>query len=231
MKDIRPFVTFDYNLRKPLSEAAKRKIAKYHSQIEKLNVPGREFYKVNVRHAGERAGKIKSLQRVGQEEYLPELKGAFIPKGEGPVEVKWRGNRPIIETEYIRHQFFPFNPRKLAKDADKEINAAILDDTAKQYTIAAGDNEIPHTMIRSSVNKHVKELMAKYDGVTVLPGRTKQRAKNQNWRNWLSGVHAYNFTSQGDYKEYQRERQSFKEKTKRDRAAARKRARDRGRKR
>lgn len=205
LKTIRPFVDFNYNLNKPLSRADKAKINKYYKAVDSHK--GDKFYRVNVRHAGERANKIAQLQKL-EGEKLPGLKGAFLSGPEGAT-VEWHVDTPTIITPHIRRDFVPFNPKRLAANPDKEIDSAMLGVLGTQFTIAAGPEDgyqIPHGMIRSSINGRVKRLMARYDGVTILPGRTAERAHNQNWRNWLTGVHVYNFENQWDAVNYAKEK-------------------------
>src|SRR4051812_16427516 len=85
LKEIRRFVEFDYDLRKPLTKSAKSKIKRYHDEITALtNRPYQVFRPRSKQH-------LREAQEFAQhEQFLPKLRVAFIPTdGANKVELKF----------------------------------------------------------------------------------------------------------------------------------------------
>lgn len=222
LKAIRPYVSFDYDLRKPLTRAQKRRIKEYHDEISGLTNRPYQVYRPR------RADHLEQAQHFAQhEKRLPALKVAFLPSnGTDHITLSFGKNGPIARTKYVTTNYVAFNKDALIVNADDEVNRKLLNVNAQQFTIAAGKYEIPRGMIRATVNAEVKRLMARYDGVNnAYRAQTARRRSNQYWGNWLHGVRVYQYQSQGDLNEYFRDKKAAIKTAKRARRAERERDR------
>lgn len=214
LKEIRPYVKFNYDLRKPLSNAAKRKIKQYHDEISALkNRPYQVFRPRSPKH-------LREAQAFAQhDKKLPALKVAFLPTdGENKMSLTFSKKGVRAKTKNVIMRDVKLSVRQLLIDPEKHVNERIQGNPAKQYTIQAGRYEIPSPYLPRSVGKAVARLVNAY----------ADSEANNYFGRWLHGLKAYEFEEQGTLGEYLREKQKHIRKAKRERKNA-KRRRDRSR--
>jgi hypothetical protein len=193
LKSIRPFVDFDYDLRKPLTTAAKRKIKKYADEISALtNRPYQVFRPRSRKH-------LQQAQAFAQHgEKLPGLKVAFLPTdGNHRMQLRFTRGGVKGKTKNVIMSDVPLSIRKLLADPEAHVNARIAGNPAKQYTIQAGRYEIPRPYLPSTVARAVAKFVSAYS----------DQESNHYFGNWLHGLKAYQFAEQGTLGEYLREKQ------------------------
>lgn len=215
LKLIRPYVDFNYDLRKPLSETAKRKIKEYSDEVTALtNRPYQIFRPRKHAHLLEAQGFAQHERR------LPGLKVAFLPTdGASKMHVRWTKKGIVAKTKNVTMTDVKLSVRKLLADPEAHVNERIRGNPAKQYTIQAGRYEIPQPYLPQSVGKAVARLVSRYS----------DNESNHYFGRWLHGLKAYQFSEQGTLGDYLREKQKrIKEgkRTRKNSSRARVRARD-----
>lgn len=212
LKAIRPFVDFNYDLRRPLSSAAKRKIKQYHDEVTALtNRPYQVFRPRSRAHLDE-------AQAFAQHERkLPGLKVAFLPTdGAHKMRVKFTKHGIRAKTKNVVMTDVKLSVRQLLIDPERHVNERIRGNPAKQFTVQAGRYEIPQPYLPHTIGRGVARLVAAYSN----------KESNHYFGRWLHGLKAYQFLEQGTLAEYLREKQTnIKERKRARRIAARKRAR------
>lgn len=214
LKEIRKFVDFDYDLRKPLTPYAQRKIKKYHDEISALTNRPYQVYRPR------RADHRLQAQRFAQHEtHLPGLKVAFIPTdGINPVRLKFGKSGVIAKTKHVQWEVIQLSQAGLLKDAAAEVEKRIRHRKESQFTINAGKYEIPQPYIKESLPGAVAQLVMKYGD----EGGVDEDA-NHHWSHWLDSVKAYKFDKQAGVSEFLRDKAKSIKKGKLARLAAYKR--------
>lgn len=213
LKQIRKFVDFDYDLRRPLSENAIRKIRRYHAEITALtNRPYQVFRPRSADHLAE------AQEFAQHENRLPGLKVAFIPTdGANKVRLRFTKRGVVGSTKHVITRHIPLSVRELLIDPIAHVNARIAGNPAKQFTVQAGRYEIPQGYTKTSIARAVGRLCNIYGesgGVT--------QENNHHFKRWLHGLNAYTFEEQGDIAEYLETKQKSIQAGKRRRRNARK---------
>lgn len=210
LKQIRPFVSFNYDLRKPLSTSAKKKIKKYHDEITALT--NRPFQVYRARNSDH----LRDAQKFAQHEKdLPELRVAFLPTdGTNKMQLRFTKSGVKGKTKNVVMSDVLLSVRKLLADPEGHVNERIRFNPAKQFTIQAGRYEIPRPFLPQTVGKAVARLVARYS----------DEEQNNFFGNWLHGLKAYEFDGQATLAEYLQEKQRVIRKNKRERKNARRRA-------
>lgn len=188
LKEIRPYINFNYDLRKPLSKTQKRKIAVYYNELAALFSRPYQIY----RPKGGRASK--KLQAFAQHDrYLPGLKVAVIPNnGEEMKITKNKKGEYKAKGEFVEFSTVPLDTDELLENPEAHVNERIEQYPAKQYTIQAGRYEIPIPHLPNTVGKAVAKLCAKYS----------DESDNHYFGNWLHGLIRYKFHNQEQIKDY-----------------------------
>lgn len=214
LKEIRKFVDFDYDLRKPLTPYAQRKIKKYHDEIAALtNRPYQVF------RARSKAHRVQAQRFAQHETHLPGLKVAFIPTdGINPVRLKFTQHGVVAKTKHVQWEIIPLSKAGLYKDAAAEVEKRIRRRKEVQYTINAGKYEIPQPYIKESLPQAVARLVMKYGEASGL-----DEEKNHHWTHWLESIKAYKFDQQTGVQEFLLEKAKSIKKGKLARLAAYKR--------
>ena len=190
LKRIRPFINFDYDLRKPLSKYEKQKIKTYFDEIDALTARPYHAYRPRSKD------HLKKAQEFAQhEKRLPGLKVAFIPTNgiEKPKIRFTKAGELIAETEHVRTRFLEFDPLELIDDPKAHTNEIIEQDKqAKSFTILAGRYEIPNSYSRARVGEWVAKFAEKYSNTEA----------NNHFGNWMVGLNAHHFKEQASFDEY-----------------------------
>lgn len=204
LKDIRAFVNFNYDARKPFTKYQKSKIKKYHDEINALTARPYQVYKPRKKD------RLKQAQQFAQhEKNLPGLKVAFIPTdGVSPVKLRFNKKGEISAvSEYVTTRIIKLDTDALLKDAAKHVASRIKNRVENSYTVLAGRYEIPVGLTKATLPNYVEKLTTKYN---------KEKG-NSYHGNWLHGVAAHQFTNQANFSEYLNEKQINKKKLQRKR--------------
>lgn len=197
LKSIRPFVNFDYDLRKPLTKSQKRTIKKYHDAIDKLQARPNKIY-----HPRSEKNKKEAQAFSQHPKGLPGIKVAFVPTANKDAKVTFgKDGRMILKTKHVATQDIRFDPVNLALNPKDEVKRAIQDHPrAKSFTIKADEHEIPISYDKATFSRGVIKLMDKYANADA----------NNYFGNWLFGAKAHYFTDQTDFSEFQRSKDKAK---------------------
>lgn len=214
LKQIRPYVNFDYDLRKPLTAAAKRKIKLYHDEVEALTARPYQVYRPR------RRDHLAQVQDFSQhEKKLPGLKVAFVPTdGSHKLNIRFTKEGVVADSSEGIHQArIKLDTAALLKDPIKHVNDRIRGRKEKTFTVQAGRYEIPHSYNRERIAIGVARYVSTYSNPEA----------NNYFGRWLHGVIAYSFSKQESPGHYLSEKAKNIAKGKRKRRNERKRkARD-----
>lgn len=199
MRELRPYVAFDFDLRKRLSASEKRKIAKYHAALTELK--SRPHYVYRPR----RDDHLRKAQEFAQHPSGLKFRAAFIPTaGDEKPEIAWKGKgkktRIKVKTgapgiKPIETEFLPFDPEEIAADPGAHTREVIKEaPAAKWFSIGAGAFEIRKAIKRPFIVREVERLASRYSG------EAPQSAPGQNhyFGNWMTGLKVYDFKNQED---------------------------------
>lgn len=202
LKAIRPYVSFNYDLRSPLTSAAKAKISRYYNYIDKLTVRQHQVYRTTNKD------NLRAVQRFAQHDpkRYGQIKVAFVPNA-GTERMKLtigKDGRVRGTTGNIAQIEIPLDAEELAQaDEDGTLEDyidSVIDDAppAKRYVVQAGEFEVPSARSRGFITEYVADLMRRYDASKFNPDD-----KNSHYYgNWMFGLIGYNFHNQDDLAEY-----------------------------
>ena len=213
LKDIRPYVNFNFDLRKPLSTYAKRKIKRYWDEIDRLSSRPHQIYRPR------RKDHLQKAQAFAQQDKpLRGLKVAFIPNNGPKGKVHFTPSGEIkFKSEFVTTSLIEFDIPELIDDPAEHVRQKIKHRTENSYTVQAGDFELPIGVDKKLLPEFVAELTTRYNNDTA----------NNYFANWLHGVHAHQFDMQDEFNHYLREKQRAKNKLRKQRRAKRERQRRR----
>lgn len=206
LRDIRPFVDFDYDLRKPLSSAAKAQISRHWEYIQKLTVRPHRVYR------SKNAENLRAVQRFAQHDpkHFPHVKVAFVPN---PTKERMRitvgkDGRVRGKTKNIAQVEIPLDAEELAAADENGILEdyidALIDEAppAKRYVVRAGAFEVPSARSREHITEYVADLMQRYGASKYDP----DDKDSHYYANWMFGITGYNFEEQSDLEHYRAEK-------------------------
>ena len=213
LKQIRKFVDFDFDLRKPLTKYQKAKIRKYHHEIDALTARPYHAYRPRDKK------RLARAQEFAQhEKRLPGLKVAFIPTdGENRPRIRINKAGEIIsETDHVTTRGLELDTFELIEDPIAHVEAVIATDPdAKSFTVRAGRYEIPQPHDRATIARYVARLANEY-------GKDKG---NHFHGNWMHGLNSHHFKKQASFDEYNKLKTANKKESQRKRKNAKARAR------
>lgn len=207
MRAIRPYVSFNYDMRKPLTSYQKRKIKKYYDEVQGLTA--RSFQTYRPRN---KARLAKAMQYSGQNKKLSEFKAALIPTpGQSKVKVKFnKAGRLRVESQYSSSTVVPLYIDQLLTRPDAHIAEQLASVDGNAFTIMADIHEIPQVVDRELVAREVGKLMMKYS----------DDEKNNWFGNWLHGLRSHTFKNQSAIHEYLRDKEAARNERARERRAS-----------
>lgn len=143
LKSLRPFVNFNYDLRKPLSPQSKGKINRYYRELLKLNARENIKYKPRKKKYLKKAREITEQNR----KVFQEFNTIFIPQPtkENKTVIKFSKNgTPYLTNKNIVKKLYAFDKINLIKNTDKEVMRIINklpDDDNHRFSVAVGSGE------------------------------------------------------------------------------------------
>ena len=186
LKAIRSYVSFDYDLRKPLHSSQKAKINKYFDAINSIQARPNKVYRSKNKK------RVKTVQEFGRNGFdnLPDIKVAFYETSEAnPVKLRFDKKGLQAHGEYFDIRYVPFDLPALLDNPDAEIQRVLNDPGTKGadwFRVAVGKNgeySIASPRIRDNVPGFIQYLMNKYQ-------KTDESGKELNnyWGNWMHGL-------------------------------------------
>lgn len=203
LKKIRPFVDFNYDLRKPLTRAAKAKIKKYADEVDALTARPYQVYRPR------RKDHLAAAQEFAQhEKKLPGLKVAFLATdGREKVSLSFNKSGVKAKSRYVDKEYIRLSIKGLLRDPKAHTEQRVAFHPAKSFTIQAGRYEIPRSFSKDLIG----------EGVAKYVNRYSNEDANNYFGNWLHGVFAYQFHDQASIGEYLQAKQNQIRKGKRER--------------
>lgn len=210
LKAIRPFVSFNYDLRKPLASAQKAKINKYYDYIQKLTIRPHQVFRARTDK------KLRAVQRFAQHDsHHRELRVAFVPNAGSErmrISVTKRGE-VRGRTGHIRVFEIPLDHMKLVTEGRSYIQRKINEGPdVQRYVIQAGAFENVGAYAKPFIVDEVLKKMERY-------GSDKYDADDPNshyFGNWLFGLNGYRFRRQEELMAYREARRQAAKKKARE---------------
>jgi len=187
LKQIRKYVDFDYDLRKPLAPAQKGKINKYWEFIQD-RTQGDEPIKS---FRGRKKQHIETAKAAaGTPPELKDLNTAFFTTTSGDIKIKFdkEGNL-TIKNDFVDTSFLPLDPDELLSDnAEDYINDLVTENGFDKYTMTYGEWD-SHDFDAPNAAGEVMRLINN-------PKYTGDPQANHYFENWLFGINGLTFKSQ-----------------------------------
>lgn len=182
LREIRPFVSFNYDLRHTLKPHQKAKINKYRKALQQLS--SRDYYLYRPRSKK----RLKAAQKFAQHPAgTSQIKAAFIPSagGEKPKISFTKNNVMVVKTENVTVQKLFFDKNIMAiDDRDKVMSHVndVLDQLPKikKFTILVESLEISQLIARSLVAEEVWDLIETYKLAELITGVSAYTYTNQS---------------------------------------------------
>jgi hypothetical protein len=192
---------YDLHDFKNWSPQKKAQVTKYVTEIRELTS------RPNYLFRGRNKEHLKIAKEVAQHSpKTPKVKVAFIPytPAKGDIKKKpdiiFKKGTVIVKTGARLRYSIPFDKKKLITDTDVEIARALsLAGKASMFTLQTGMFETPNPMSAGLVNREVKKLVAKYDGLQYIDG--KKDPAHHHHSQWLNGIVAWEFKQGGHVKD------------------------------
>lgn len=210
MRALRPYVNFNYDLRKPFTKYQKTKINQYFREYERLTRD--KPYDIQVYRTKNKDRLKKAREFGGNDTRLPGFRVAFIPKTSPEQKIKFsKSGDPYIVSKYVREQFIPIDHDILTVDNIKDyIDDKVKNRPEKVFTVQCGDYELKQSFSRDTIWTEVSRLMHDYSDPET----------NKFYGNWMRGLVAYTFTNQDKLQDYRDAKRAAQ--IKKDRARRRK---------
>jgi len=204
LKLIRPFVTFDTDLRKSITPANKRLITIYYAKIYGVDgIARKRGYDLKVYRPRSKknlniAKKAQGLDGLGKLKAVPFT---VADKSKARIKINKSGKLKVRETGVSRVVEL-YNNQNLIKDPEKEVKR-ITDKYANKarFGVLAGNFEITH---------FVGDAKAIQQQVLLLTERYAD-----TYTQWMRGIAVYSFNEQSDLIEYKKKINNAKRKKKR----------------
>ncbi len=196
MKQLRPFVDWNVDLRKPLSPSDKRRITIYHKQLEDMRKRPHKVYRPRTKESAKAAREFAGNA-------LPGFNAIPIPVADPKTaKVKFRKGLGIkTQSAGGSQTFIPFgDPIRLAKEPKEYIESLIKRHPQKYFKISIGKSETLGTFARGKIGKEIERIMGNY---TTL-------------KDYLRGLYAINIGPQGSIEKYLLSKAEAKTKAKKE---------------
>lgn len=201
MKELRGFVGFNYDLRKPITGGAARKIREYHEELQRLTARPNRVYRAR------NSKRLKAAQQFAQHPGgFKDFKVAFVPAVAGTKLKFTKSGGVYTRTDNIRAVQIPLDPIKVARDPEGEARRAIAKEPkAKRFQIMTNEFLIPQSYSASKLPEAITRLVTRYSPggdkyVERKHGGTVTSSNNVN--QWLNGVTAYYFDNQATVEDF-----------------------------
>lgn len=203
LKAIRPFVNFDYDLRKPLHSSQKRKINRYFEAIKEASAGGKKVYRSRNKK------RVRAVQRAADNEFqnLPDVKVAFYDSPPGnPRRVRFTDDgRVRFNAANFNMEEILIPASRLATDPENAVNEAIEENgtPAKFFQVKTGKHRSTRIESRNTIGDLVARWVEEYSPSDTDPETLENgQSINHRWENWLHGLWALETTNQNDLEKF-----------------------------
>lgn len=196
LKKIRTYVSFNYDLRKPLSAYEKRKIKTY---FDALQVPLGRPGNVQV-HRPRRDDHLSIAKKATGLGGLRDLKAVPVVSAE-KTKIRYTKKAIKLKSEHVTKEFYPVNAADLINDAKRKAIVGDILKTypkAKRFVLAAQGFESAQGTSRKKLNEFIFMQITTYGDNNILT--------------WLTGVYVFEYKNQTDYDAYVTRREKAREK-------------------
>jgi len=192
LKEIRPYIDFNFNLNEKLTPAQKSKITRYHKAIVEIKRHSNQIYRPR------RKDHLKTAQKYGNHPAgHPGIKVAFIPAGKEKIKITFKRNGELTaKSKHVNTRYFEFDQQRLAEMPDTEI-ARLLKErpNARAFNIQTGIHEIKRPTNRVEIGEKIHRLINQYD----------DDKKNNHYANWMHGIKTHEFKNQAGFRALRKE--------------------------
>lgn len=167
MKSIRPFVSFDYDLRTTdikrggISPQSKAKIRRYYREISAATKPPHFIYRPR-----KKAHLKAAIKKAGIEPQFTQIKAVPIASTE-KSPLRWidkKGNF-VLQEQYIKTVFVPLDPLAVIADPKEYARRIIRENpNAETYHIKVGNNFLPTVFTKRTFVKGFTRFLRRYKG-------------------------------------------------------------------
>jgi hypothetical protein len=211
MKELRPFVSWNVDLRKELSPSEKRRITTYYNRLIELRNRPHVVYRPRSE-----AGLKAARDHAGNKgKVLPGFKAIPIPASSpSATRLSLRAGKIVVRSKNANRVFIPFDdPIELAKNPKQYVESLIARHPQKWFELSVGLSTSLGVFERSFIADETAKIMMSYNTA----------------KDWLTGLYAINLTKQGTIGDYVADKQearktSSKASAKRKRQARKKKA-------
>jgi hypothetical protein len=199
MKELRGFVDFDYDLRKPLQSRSKGKIDTYWKELQESKG---QSYRVYRPRSKSRLKQVREAAGVS----LKGFKAIPIPNPnpQDPTRVIINKGGVTFSNKSSNKHFFSFNKTALSKDSDKEARRVLAKMDYDRIQIATGKFRYRETI---SSKKRARELINRFVG------------QYENHKEWMHGLFGIDIKNQELMDAEMANKAIYKSMTKRQRQA------------
>lgn len=184
MREIRPYVNFDYDLRKKITGGAAAKIIRYAEEIRALSHRGGRVYRPR------NPENLLAAQTYGNHSIYTGMTVAFLPvEAAGDKALISKGKIKVVG-EYVTSTVLLFDQTRLASDTLLEVARTVSKTKSNSFTILCGEHSIAGSVTKRALGAEILRLTEKYTEGTHYFGR------------WLKGVKAHIFKNQADKNQY-----------------------------
>ena len=197
LKEIRPYINFNYNLNKPLTAYAKRKIKKYHDALVTMTARPNRVYRPRDKK------KLKTAMVAAGGAYMRGFNAVFVEVNPSADYTKIKTDNGFLVTvnEHTKNTFLPLNMEKLLTDPGKHTRD-VIDQVPhiKHFSLLARDFEILSAFDAEGIIDYVVRMLSSYGAMTLRGGEARYRDA------WILGLTGHEFRNQYDFFTYQSEK-------------------------
>lgn len=203
LRAIRSYVDFDYDLRRKLSSAAKRKINRYAAALQEISARSNSVYR------GRDIKRVREVQKLSRNEFdtLPGFRVAFVESPRAnPVKVRIsKSGKVRLVAKFFELEYIAFDPRRLAESPEDETKRAMSESPAKWFRVSTGKFSIATAYDRNVLPAEVAKLVSRYDIDAKDPSRlVSGKSLNHHYSRWLNGIISLEVQNQTELEDFLR---------------------------
>lgn len=191
LKAIRPFVKFNYDLRRKISPQSIAKIKRYHKELRSITYSSKRIYRPRIKSHLQSA-----IIKAGIKPEFKQLKAIPLPTTDekAKVSIDNKGNM-LIKEKNIDIKFTPIDPKSLIKNPRQYAKQILLDNPkAKRFMVKVGKYYLSVSFERDTFANGLVKLMKRYK-----TGKSKREFANSVIR----GIETTNYKRQTSYEQFQ----------------------------
>lgn len=190
LKAIRPFVTFNYDLRRKISPQSIAKIKRYHKEFRAITYSSKRIYRPRRKDHLQAA-----IIKAGINPQFKQIKAIPLPTTDenAKVSIDTKGNI-LIKEKNIDIKFTPIDSEAVIKNTRKYAKRILTENPkAKRFLIKVGKHYLSVSFERETFVNGLVKLMERYKG----------KARRDFAESVLRGIETTNYKRQTSYEKYQ----------------------------